>query len=272
MSFTTSLAGCECARFNTRNGEQVVFFGEQVDDFFQGLGSHTDMSIKTRDTLQALVIRRSRELGKSMTTLAKEAGISRTYLYGLAGGISKDPSVRTLIKLAKALQVSPLMLFRYFADLSGSPVDAHSMATTNRAIGLHDPGDVVVFNADVTTPDQTVVLPGETFQKTWEIQNVGTRAWRGRRLVRVDGEYVIARRTATGAPLEVVMDSHLRSLDSEVPIAETLPGQPVHITVEFGAPRETCTVTSIWRIEDEHGHPCYGPAFILHVIVNVMAR
>ena len=73
------------------------------------------------------------------------------------------------------------MLFRYFADLSGSPVDAHSMATTNRAIGLHDPGDVVVFNADVTTPDQTVVLPGETFQKTWEIQNVGTRAWRGRR-------------------------------------------------------------------------------------------
>ena len=65
------------------------------------------MSIKTRDTLRALVVRRSRELGKSMTTLAKEAGISRTYLYGLAGGISQDPSVRTLIKLAKALQVSP---------------------------------------------------------------------------------------------------------------------------------------------------------------------
>ncbi|WP_258191643.1 NBR1-Ig-like domain-containing protein [Pseudomonas fluorescens] len=115
-------------------------------------------------------------------------------------------------------------------------------------------------------------VTGETFQKTWEIQNLGIRPWRGRRLVRVDGEYVIARRTASGEPLEVVMDSHLRSLNNDIPIADTLPGQPVHITVEFGAPRETSTVTSIWRIEDEHGQPCYGPAFILHVIVNVMAR
>lgn len=90
------------------------------------------MSIRTRDTLRALVVRRSRELGKSMTTLAKESGISRTYLYGLAGGASQDPSVRTLIKLAKALQVSPLLLFRYFADLAGAPVDIHSMARNPR--------------------------------------------------------------------------------------------------------------------------------------------
>ena len=230
------------------------------------------MTVRTRDTLRALITRRSRELGKPMTTLAKEAGISRTYLYGLAGGASQDPSVRTLIKLAKALQVSPLLLFRYFADLAGAPTDANSMAITNRATGLRDTSDIAVFNADVTTPDQTVVLPGEIFQKTWELQNLGTRPWRGRKLVRVDGEYIIARRTATGAPLEVVMDTHLRSLSSEIPIAETLPGQPVHITVEFAAPKETCTVTSIWRIEDEHGQPCYSPAFILHVIVNVMAR
>lgn len=230
------------------------------------------MTIRTRDTLRALITRRGRELGKSMTTLAKEACISRTYLYGLARGASQDPSVRTLIKLAKALQVSPLLLFRYFADLAGAPVDAHAMAGTNRAIGLQDPSDIAVFNADVTTPDQAVVLPGEIFQKTWEIQNLGARPWRARKLVRVDGEYVIARRAAAGAALEVVMDTHLRSLNNEIPIAETLPGQPVHITVEFAAPKETCTVTSIWRIEDEHGHPCYGPAFILHVIVNVMAR
>lgn len=230
------------------------------------------MRIRTRDTLRALVVRRSRELGKSITTLAKESGISRTYLYGLANGASQDPSVRTLIKLAKALQVSPLLLFRYFADLAGAPVDVCSMAGTNRATGLHDPCDIAVFNADVTTPDHTIVLPGETFQKTWEIQNLGTRPWRGRRLVRVDGEYVIAQRTATGVPLEVVMDAHLRCLNTEIPIADTLPGQPVHITLAFGAPRETCTVTSIWRIEDDQGEPCYGPAFILHVIVNVMAR
>lgn len=230
------------------------------------------MNIKTRDTLRSLVVRRSRELGKPLTTLAREAGISRTYLYGLAGGASKDPSVRTLIKLAKALQVSPLLLFRYFADLTGAPANACSMATTNRAVGINDPDDVAVFNADVTTPDQTVVLPGEVFQKTWEIQNLGIRPWRGRRLVRIDGEYVIARRTDAQGQLEVVMDTHLRSLHNELPIGDTLPGQPVHISVEFAAPRETCTVASIWRIEDGQGKPCYGPAFILHVVVNIMAR
>ncbi|WP_306490714.1 NBR1-Ig-like domain-containing protein [Pseudomonas sp. W4I3] len=211
-------------------------------------------------------------MGKPLTILAKEAKISRTYLYGLAGGASKDPSVRTLIRLAKALQVSPLLLFRYFADLAGAPANACSMAPTNRAVGLDDLEDVAVFNADVTTPDHTVVLPGEVFKKTWEIQNLGTRPWRGRRLVRVDGEYVIARRAEAQGQLEVVMDTHLRSLHSELLIADTLPGQPVHISVEFAAPRETCTVASIWRIEDEMGRPCYGPAFILHVVVNVMAR
>ncbi|WP_226457298.1 helix-turn-helix domain-containing protein [Pseudomonas sp. AF03-9] len=45
---------------------------------------------------------------RNITTLARESGISRTYLYGLAAGASQDPSVHTLIKLAKALQVSPL--------------------------------------------------------------------------------------------------------------------------------------------------------------------
>jgi hypothetical protein len=90
--------------------------------------------------------------------------------------------------------------------------------------------------------------------------------------VRVDREYVIARRADPQGQLEVVMDIHLRSLHSELPIADTLPGQPVHISVEFAAPKETCTVASVWRIEDEQGKPCYGPAFILHVVVNVMAR
>lgn len=272
MSFTTSPTRCKFASLITRCGDQVVLFGIQLTKLTKDRGTTIDMSIKTRGTLRALIVRRSRELGKSMTVLARDSGISRTYLYGLASGASQDPSVRTLIKLAKALQVSPLLLFRYFADLTGAPVDAYSTATTNRATGIHDPSDIAVFNADVSTPDQTVVLPGETFQKTWEIQNLGTRPWRGRRLVRVDGEYVIAQRTASGAPLEVVMDTHLRCLNTEIPIAETLPGQPVHISLEFAAPKETCTVASIWRIEDELGQPCYDPAFLLHVIVNVMAR
>ncbi|MFT0168413.1 NBR1-Ig-like domain-containing protein [Paraburkholderia mimosarum] len=225
-----------------------------------------------KETLRALIARRGRELGKSMTAIAREAGLSRTYLYGLSGGIAQDPSVRTLVKLARAIQVSPLLLFRYYADLSGAPATGAPVAPTNRAVGLHDPEDVAVFNADVTTPEQTVVLPGEVFQKVWEIQNLGTRPWLGRRLVRVDGEYVMARRTRNNTGLEVVLDAHLSSLHREIAIPDTQPGQPIRLSVDFAAPNENCTVASIWRIEDREGHPCFGPSFILHVVVTVMAR
>lgn len=225
-----------------------------------------------RETLRALIARRGRELGKSMIAIAKEAGLSRTYLYGLAGGASQDPSVRTLVKLAKAIQVSPLLLFRYYADLGGAPSSGAPLAPTNRAVGLRDRGDIAVFNADVTTPDHAIVLPGEAFHKIWEIQNVGRKPWLGRRLVRADGEYVIARREPGKTDLQVVLNAHLTSLYQEVAIPDTLPGQPVRISIEFAAPKESCTVASIWRIEDSEGNPCYGPSFILHVVVTVMAR
>ncbi|MDN7905238.1 NBR1-Ig-like domain-containing protein [Burkholderia diffusa] len=225
-----------------------------------------------KETLRALIARRGRELGKSMTAIAKEANLSRTYLYALAGGSAQDPSVRTLVQLAKAIQVSPLLLFRYYADLSGEPAAGAPVALTNRATGLRDPEDVVVFNADVTTPDHAVVLPGEKFQKIWEIQNLGRRTWSGRRLTRVDGEYVMARRNPSGSGLEVVLDAHLASLYREIAIPDTQPGQPVRLCIDFAAPKESCTVASIWRIEDSQGQPCYGPSFILHVVVTVMAR
>lgn len=223
-------------------------------------------------SMQALVLRRSRELGKSLTAIAKDAGISRSYLYGLTSGQSKDPSIRLLINLARAIEVSPLLLFRHFADLIGTPAKGPSTAPTNRAVGVADRGDIAVFNSDVTTPDHAVVLPGEAFKKVWEIQNVGNTPWRNRKLVRVDGEYVIARRVPGTDSLDIILNAHLSSLYREVPIPETLPGQPVRIEVDFAAPTEICTVASIWRIEDEHGMPCYGKAFILHVVVTVMAR
>ncbi|MFJ4374509.1 NBR1-Ig-like domain-containing protein [Pseudomonas japonica] len=229
------------------------------------------MVVRSKETLKMLLARRSRELGKSMSAIAQEAGMSRTYMYTLARGDSQAPSVRTLVRLAKALQVSPLLLFRSYADLSGAPQSSSKLAPTNRAVGLDDLDDIAVFNADVTMPDQAIVIPGESFQKIWEIQNVGRKPWRGRRLVRVDGEYAIVRRDHGANDWTPVMNAHLSSLYREIAIPDTLPGQPVRLAVEFAAPCESCSVASIWRIEDEHGRPCYRPEFVLHVIVTVMA-
>lgn len=229
------------------------------------------MPSKTTEPLRALLARRSRELGRSLTAIAAEAGLARTYLYELANGNKRDPSVRTLIKLAGALQVSPLLLFRYYAALEGSTAFGAFPLPTNRSHNPRDPNDIAAFNADVTTPDHAVVSPGETFRKIWEIQNLGTRPWRGRRLARVDGEYAIARRLADGS-LEAVQEAYLASLYREVEVPDTLPGQPVHVGVDFAAPKDTCTVASIWRMTNAEGVPCFGPKFFFHVVVTVMAQ
>lgn len=222
------------------------------------------------DGLRDILTRRSRELGKTRAEIAHEAGLSRTYLYALINGSAQDPSVRTLVKLARALRVSPLLLFRHYADAAGAPVSGPPLLPTNRAIGLNNPADVAMFNADLTIPDHALVLPGEAFRKVWEFQNMGSVPWRERRLVRVDNDYVLARRTEDG--LRAVLSPSLVSLHREIAIPDTLPGHPAQVSADFSAPSETCTVASVWRIEDAQGRPCYGPAFLCHVIVTVMAR
>lgn len=222
------------------------------------------------ETLQGLLARRSRELGKSVAEIAADAYIARSYLYELVSGKKRDPSVRTLLRLSDALQISSLVLFRFFAEMEGVTSLA-AQSVTNRAIGLKDENDVAVFNADVSTPDHAVMAPGEVFEKIWEFQNVGSTPWRDRKLVRVDGEYVLAKRGMNGA-LEPILDAYLGSLQNEIDLPLTLPGQPVRIAIKFAAPRESCTVASIWRIVDGSGQPCYGKSFICHVVVTVMAH
>lgn len=226
--------------------------------------------IDQQDGLRSILTRRSRELGKTRADIARDAGLSRTYLYALANGSAQDPSVRTLVKLARALQVSPLLLFRHYADTAGAPMAGAPLLPTNRAVGLHDKDDIAVFNADLTMPDHALVLPGEAFRKVWEFQNVGKLPWRGRRLARVDEDYVLARRAEDG--LRAVLSPSLASLHREIAFSDTLPGQPAQLGVDFSAPNETCAVASVWRIEDAQGRPCYGPTFLCHVIVTVMAR
>lgn len=222
------------------------------------------------ETLQSLLARRSRELGKTIAEIAADAGMARSYLYELTSGKKRDPSVRTLLRLSAALQISALVLFRFFAEMEGITSLAANNPT-NRAIGLNDVNDIAAFNADISTPDHAVLAPGEVFQKIWEFQNVGSVPWRERKLVRVDGEYVLAKRAPNGA-LGAILDTYLSSLHQKVDLPETLPGQPVRVAVEFAAPQESCTVASIWRIVDRDGQACYGSSFICHVVITVMAQ
>ncbi|RZI79013.1 MAG: helix-turn-helix domain-containing protein [Rubrivivax sp.] len=222
------------------------------------------------ENLRGLLHQRARELGKTVKALAADAGLARTYLYKLADGVTLDPSVGTLVRLAGALEVSPITLLRHYVNLAMPEQRAPRPGVdTSRCRGLVAQDDAIVFNADITIPDHAVVRGGEAFRKVWEIQNIGRVTWSGRRLVRADQQYVISR-AAMGGTFEPLAQAHLRSMSQEVRIADTPPGGCVRVAVDFAAPCENCSVVSVWRIHDAEGLPCYDTSFFLQVIVTVI--
>jgi hypothetical protein len=100
------------------------------------------------------------------------------------------------------------------------------------------PGDctnLVEFVDDVTVPDDTTFLPGQTFTKTWRLRNTGTCTWStAYALVFVDGDSLNA---ASPAPLA----------------ANIAPQSEVDLSVSMIAPGVPGTYTSNWMLRSPSG-------------------
>lgn len=95
--------------------------------------------------------------------------------------------------------------------------------------------DEIRFIDDVNYPDGTEVNPGESFEKTWRLENDGTCTWTGAyRLVFDDGDQM-------GSPDSV-------SLPAAVPS-----GQVVDVSVELTAPDEAGAYQGFWKLQDAEG-------------------
>lgn len=99
------------------------------------------------------------------------------------------------------------------------------------------PGDRSEFVADRTLPDGSLMRPGETAEKVWEIRNAGTVPWTGRYLVRIGAT---ASRSAPITP-ELVR------------IPNALPGESVRLTVPVEAPPFAGTYEVHWKMADGTG-------------------
>lgn len=214
--------------------------------------------------LGALIRRRCQQRGMTLSSLAQAAGITRAYLHRLLLGNTPNPGVLTLQRLAAALALPPMTLFRLYAT-ADCPVNS----TARRHEGLHDRQDALVFVADVTVPDYTLVLPNEAFTKTWAIQNAGQRSWVGRRLVRLGDELVMYRKAANNS-LVPVGEAQLSTLGNSVDVPLTRPGQVVELSVDMRAPPGSCTVASHWQMVDADNQPCFGPECYLYTVVTVV--
>ncbi len=60
-----------------------------------------------------------------------------------------------------------------FPTISGGSLPSSNNSSSSGAVGCNNS----VFVSDVTVPDDTVMTPGQTFTKTWKIQNTGSCPW-----------------------------------------------------------------------------------------------
>lgn len=94
--------------------------------------------------------------------------------------------------------------------------------------------DLAKFVADVTIPDNTVVRPGQTFTKTWRLQNTGTCTWgSGYELAFERGTAMTSTRT--------------------IAVPTTAPGATVDLSIPLTAPTTLGTFTGFWRLRTPNG-------------------
>ncbi|MGD1994385.1 MAG: PA14 domain-containing protein, partial [Anaerolineae bacterium] len=95
--------------------------------------------------------------------------------------------------------------------------------------------DRVSFVRDVTMPDNTRVLPGQSFVKTWRLRNSGTCTWTDDyALVFVEGHRM-------GGPTGVPLDG---------PVA---PGETVDVSVSLTAPAGDGVYQGKWQLRNDEG-------------------
>jgi hypothetical protein len=118
------------------------------------------------------------------------------------------------------------------ATLAPTVVVTPSATTTTGPVVVG--GDNSDF-AGETVPDGTTFQPGQTFQKSWTLKNVGTTTWRG-----------------TYA-LDFVSGDQMGAQSSVLLPGDVAPGQTAEIKVDMKAPSESGSYKGNWRLSNAQG-------------------
>jgi transcriptional regulator with XRE-family HTH domain len=192
---------------------------------------------------------------------AERAGISRQNLHKILNGGISQARLTTFIQLAHALNEHPLHLFRAFFDRTDFP----SMGTTLRTESFHQ-NDDIGFIGDITYPDNSFVKTGQTFEKIWEIQNVGKLIWEKRRLICLDEQLrVCSENNDCSIVHGLTPDCH----SVAVPVLK--PDERWKVSICFSAPSYPCTVISHWKMVDASGNVCFPENQPLTCLVKVVS-
>jgi len=148
---------------------------------------------------------------------------------------------------------SPESIARYLADHArryqqdlARPTDP-PLPSTLPAPSLPTPTldceDGLWYISDLTIPDGTLVSPGDTIDKRWQVENSGSCNWNeGYRLRRISGE-------ALGVP-------------GELALYPARSGPRAVLQIRFPAPAEPGTYRSAWQAYNPQGEAFGDPVFV----------
>jgi uncharacterized protein YkwD len=117
---------------------------------------------------------------------------------------------------------------------SAATVESTATPQATRPPNAPDCTNNAAFVADITIPDNTEVVGGEVFTKTWRIMNTGTCSW------------------AADYTLTHYSDERMEA-PASVPLPLTLPGQTADISVELAAPNTIGTHRANFVIQNPAG-------------------
>jgi transcriptional regulator with XRE-family HTH domain len=203
--------------------------------------------------------------GIRITDLSRATALSRETIYKILRGDLKQPKLSSIVKIARALHIHPIMPLRHLFigwECPGklTPPEADSLPQKDH--------DAIGFLGDITYPDNTVVSVNKCFTKTWEIQNIGSVPWIGRRLKCVDKQLVVA--SASSDFIAPMQGRGLIPEPSEIPINALSPGDTARLSVNFTAPGYPCSAISYWKMINKNGTFCFPKHQGLSCLVQVI--
>ena len=137
---------------------------------------------------------------------------------------------------ASSLTQTALALPSATLTLTPSPTNTPlAVSTISTATSTTGSCYKLLYVKDVTVPDNTVMLPGQTFTKTWQVQNSGGCAWApGFKFSLIGGD---------------ALNGQTLTLTQAVPV-----GSKTEISIAMVAPTgKTGTIQGTWRMADDKG-------------------
>jgi len=158
---------------------------------------------------------------------------------------SAPTATPTVVTETPTATFTPLASPTLFATQAGAGIPSSGTGGTGSgAVGCNNS----VFVSDVTVPDDTVMTPGQTFTKTWKLQNTGSCAW------------------TTAYKVTFVSGNAMGGTTTAL-VAAVQPGQSGDVSVAMTAPAAAGDAIGYWILTNDSGQN-FGTSFYVRIKVG----